>query len=151
MARYLVTRDDITGEIDAAEVTFAFRGEVYKIDLTEEGENELGRALALYIANGRVAGKLSISGTEKRAPQPVLRQRGEPENPDLGRHSPEEIESCRQFCEENGIKLSSAQGRIPVIIWTAWRTKDASIVPEHLMVAEPSARQLKMDEASLAS
>lgn len=143
MARTIVTTDDITDEPNAEEVTFALDGKVYKIDLTEEGEAELRRAVAVYIVYGREAGRLSITG-EKPIPAPRLRARGQEQDPDAGRHTREEIDECREFCEANGIVMSEAQGRIPVIVWKAWRTNDSSIVPAHLLVTKPTDRQLKM-------
>lgn len=143
MARQIVVTDDITEEPNAEEVTFAIDGKVYKIDLTQEGEQELRRALGLYIHYGREAGRLTI-GSEKANPMPQRRLRGQEADPDTGRHTKEEIDSCREFCEKHGIEISEARGRIPVIVWKAWRTNDPAIVPEHLLLTEPTDRQLKM-------
>lgn len=146
MARQIVIRDDITDEPDAEEDTFAIDGTVFKIDLTEEGSAELRRALAPYLNNARIAGRLAISG-EKPQAAPRLRPRGQEPDPDAGRHTREEIDSCREFCEANGIEMSEAQGRIPVIVWKAWRTNDTSLVPDYLLVKEPTKRQVAMEEA----
>lgn len=141
MARKVLTIDDITGEEGAAAVDFALRGVEYRIDLTEEGEQELVDLLTPYIEAGERVGGKAKPARAKPDPDAHL---------DHGSHSKEEVAAVKAFMAKHNIYwsgMASGAGRVPVDIWSAWRNNDLGrLRPGRL--PEPSAPEAEAETSA---
>ncbi|WP_424863007.1 histone-like nucleoid-structuring protein Lsr2 [Streptomyces sp. MMS24-I29] len=95
-----VTKSDLTGERDAATVTFGLEGEWYEIDLTDKEKAKLRDILKPYVGKGR---------KPKRKPRKL----------DVRETTPEERVKIRDWAREEGLDVSEF-GMIPKPIVDAY-------------------------------
>ncbi|MET8506323.1 Lsr2 family protein [Streptomyces sp. NPDC004787] len=93
MAKRVIVESDLSGDLDASTVPFAFDGTNYTIDLTESEKEEFAELLARYID---VAEEVTAAG-----PQSVHSQNSGPD--------PAKV---RAWAQEAGIEVN-AKGRVP--------------------------------------
>lgn len=102
MAIRNIVESDISGEPDAATITFGLGDTWYEVDLTEEERKKLEQAFAEYVKVGRKATKRATSNR-------VV--------PDT---TPEERDEIRLWARDNGFELADF-GKIPNKIYYAYR------------------------------
>ncbi|MFI9629240.1 Lsr2 family protein [Streptomyces sp. NPDC052042] len=95
-----VIKSDLTGERDAATVTFGLEGEWYEIDLTDKEKAKLRDILKPYVGKGRKS---------KRKPRKL----------DVRETTPEERVKIRDWAQEEGLDVSEF-GMIPKHIVDAY-------------------------------
>lgn len=141
MAQIITTVDDITGEPGAETIDFGVEGKYYRIDLTEEGKAEFLAAMRPYMAHGQHCGNMELSAKgQKSRPAPTISKRDH-----FGRHTPEEVQACREWAARIGVNLPPGQGRIPVDIWEAHDADDITLLrPGRLPDATLTPRQQQM-------
>jgi hypothetical protein len=93
---YEVVESDLSGEADATTVTFAFKGSLYEVDLTEAEEKKLAKALEPYLKAGRKAAPEKRPARRALVPDTTFEQR----------------EKIRAWAKEKGYDLAD-RGRIP--------------------------------------
>ncbi|WP_258234008.1 histone-like nucleoid-structuring protein Lsr2 [Brevibacterium oceani] len=101
MAIEKIIKSDISGEMDAATVTFGLGGTWYEIDLTDEEQKELQKRFTDYLKAGRKA-------------------QAKPSNRFVPDTTPEEREEIRAWAKENGYELAD-YGKIPNKIYKAYQ------------------------------
>lgn len=94
--------DDLDGTLAARTTTFALGSDVYSIDLSEEHEAELRRALRPFISPSRRVGRLQVRRRNAKRPNRTVRT-----NTDTSRNS-----EIRAWAARNG-QPAAARGRIP--------------------------------------
>ncbi|MFB7919289.1 Lsr2 family protein [Streptomyces sp. NPDC056061] len=96
-----VVKSDLTGEADAATVTFGLEGDWYEIDLTDKEKKKLQNLLNTYVSKGRRATKKG----EKKKQVPAT--------------TAEEREEIRAWGRENDFDVPEF-GRIPKVLQKAY-------------------------------
>lgn len=130
MARKVLFLDDLTGEEGAEERVFAIGENVYEADLVDSTWTWYQDVLGPLVEASKQIG--TMRGTEvKRFATP----RKPPETSDE-RHSREELDQCRAWCDANRIKLPSGGGKIATAIWQGFALKDPSVIPDKWHLAE---------------
>lgn len=136
MARKVIIEDDLSGEPGAEERNFAIGDKVYEIDLTDGSWNWLQDILEPVV---EVARQVATINTTANGVQDIRKlgasTRRMPADPEE-RHSREDLDACRSWCNANGVKLPAGGGKIAAVVWQAWALKDVSIVPEKFMLGE---------------
>ncbi|MFD2024113.1 histone-like nucleoid-structuring protein Lsr2 [Promicromonospora aerolata] len=102
MAIKTIVESDISGQSDAATVTFGLGNTWFEVDLTEDEQKELEQALAPFVKAGRKAG------------QSTKKKRATPET------TVEERAKIRAWAREQGHEVTEF-GRIPRKIIDAYR------------------------------
>lgn len=101
MAQKLILIDDLDGSEGAETIRYAFDGQEYEIDLSEERAEEFREALHQYIETSRQVGRQPAA----QPPPRRTRQRG------TGRSGRTDIPQIRAWAEANGYQVSE-RGRI---------------------------------------
>lgn len=137
MAQKLVFVDDITDEEGARPFLYAVEGVSFEIDLAPDSVKRFYEAVAPFVAksrrtsrNNRIPDQLKdIMGTQTTALAPAEA------DPDLGKHTKEEVSDCKAWLERFGVEIPGA--RLPVDMWHAWRANDPGLLkPERLKRTE---------------
>ena len=98
-----------------AEVTFAFDGSSYEIDLCPDHRDEMEEAFATYVGAARRANRGGTS-TPRRTSRPASSGGGR----SSGGSDREEVQRIREWARENGHKVSE-RGRLSSSVLEAYR------------------------------
>ena len=111
--------DDVTGdELEGGEtVNFALDGVEYQIDLSEEHADELRKAFAPYVLNGRRTGGRYARGGGAPAGRP--RRSTDAGSSGTNGQSKRDTQAIREWAQANGHKVSD-RGRIPASVVEAY-------------------------------
>lgn len=104
MAKQILLLDDLTGEADAASVTFALYGQIYDIDLSPASQAKLEKALKPFIDKATPRGTTRTNGNgaaELATIRAWARVHGWPDLGDRGR-IPQEAMDAYRAAENNG-------------------------------------------------
>jgi hypothetical protein len=110
--------DDVTGdELESGEtVHFALDGVEYQIDLSEEHADELRKAFAPYVLNGRrTGGRYTRGGGSAGRPQRSANSAASGSD----RRGKRDTQAIREWAQANGHQVSD-RGRIPASVVEAY-------------------------------
>ncbi|WP_344173229.1 Lsr2 dimerization domain-containing protein [Pilimelia columellifera] len=129
MAKQIMFVSDISGEIGASTVPFAFDGRTYEVDLTEREEHELRNFLTKYIeagvatgvvrgASGRAEGSTGDGGRRvRRSSEDVAEEKADKER------KAAELAAVRAWAAEHyQAREVAPKGRVPKEVIVAYRT-----------------------------
>ncbi|MEZ0579292.1 Lsr2 family protein [Nocardioides sp. MH1] len=113
MARTTITQitDDIDGTSNAEEVSFAFMGVEYTIDLAKKNRAALEKALKPYVDAGKRVPRRSGTGTRSR--KSATRS-----------SATTDLRAVRAWAAENGHEVST-RGRVPAAVLEAYEKAHA--------------------------
>ena len=104
--------DEVT---DAAEVSFAFDGSAYEIDLCPDHRDEMEEAFSTYIGSARRAKGAGSSSAPRRSSRPAASS-----GRSSGGSDREEVQRIREWARENGHTVSE-RGRLSSTVLEAYR------------------------------
>ena len=105
--------DEVTQ--DVAEVSFAFDGSAYEIDLCPEHRDEMEEAFATYVGSARRANRAGTS-----APRRTTRATSGSSGRSTGGSDREEVQRIREWAREHGHTVSE-RGRLSSTVLEAYR------------------------------
>lgn len=106
-----IVSSDLSGEKDAATITFGIKGTWYEIDLTPEEQKDLESTLKTYVEVGR---KAAAKAAKKK---------------DVPDTTPEQRELIRTWAQEAGMEVAE-RGRIPKKVLAAYVAKNGPLPTE---------------------
>lgn len=133
MARRVIIEDDLTGEENAEERTFAIGEKVYQIELVDNTWNWFQDIVGPLVEAGREVGTMRGAEVRKHATP------RKPQENTEERHTREELDACRAWCDANRIRLPSGGGKIAAAVWQGFALKDPSVIPDKWHLAEGEA------------
>ena len=102
-----------------AEVSFAFDGSAYEIDLCADHRDEMEEAFATYVGSARRAGRGGSSSSSSSSPRRTSRPSSGGGRANGGSDR-EEVQRIREWARENGYTVSE-RGRLSSTVLEAYR------------------------------